>query len=217
VGLVGGIGAGKSVASAELARRGAFVIDADAVGHALLDQTPAREQVVQRFGESVLIASDPPRIDRKALGAIVFAHPSDLRDLEAILHPRMRRTFERAIARTVRKREAKAVVLDAALLFEAGWNDLCDVVVFVDAPRDLRLARLAASRGWAPETLEARERVQLPLDQKRSRADVVLVNDAEPGPFLESIDRFWTDLRRSTRRRFAGPRREGGVARASEP
>jgi dephospho-CoA kinase len=181
IGLVGGIGAGKSRVAALLAECGANVIDADTVGHALLDQRPVRDLVVARFGRRVLerseSGSEPVRIDRRVLGPIVFADPAALRQLEAILHPRMRRTFDRAIARTIRRGRARALVLDAAVLFEAGWNTLCDTVVFVDAPRDQRLSRLAAARGWTAETLAARESAQWPLEKKRGLADAIVVND----------------------------------------
>lgn len=195
IGLVGGMGAGKSLAASRFAELGAQVIDADAVGHALLDQSPARNAVRKRFGERVLvpaeIAGGAPRVDRRVLGGLVFAKPEALRDLEAILHPRMRRTFERAIDRAARRGEPRAVVLDAAVLFEAGWNDLCDVVVFVDAPREERLARLAAQRGWSAETVAARERAQMPLDEKRRRSDLVLLNNTDPDALRAAVDQFW--------------------------
>lgn len=195
LGLIGGIGGGKSLAAAALARRGGFVLDADAVGHALLDQRPVRERVVDRFGSGVLAPSaepdEPPHIDRRALGAIVFAQPSALCDLETMLHPIMRRTFERAIARTVRRGKARGVVLDAAILLEAGWDTLCDRVIFVDAPRERRVARAAEGRGWTESDLEGRERAQLPLDQKRQRADEVVLNDAGPEAFEAVIGRLW--------------------------
>jgi dephospho-CoA kinase len=215
VGLIGGIGAGKTRVAEDLASRGALVLDADAIGHTLLQQTPARELVLRRFGDGILDrsgaeAEGPPRIDRRALGAIVFADPAAKRDLEAILHPRMRRTFERAIARAVRLGRAKAVVLDAAVLLEAGWNELCDTVVFVDAPRERRLARLEAQRGWGAETLDARERAQWPLDQKRARADHVLINDAAPEALTAAVDTLWQTIlapsRRPQRAAAPGPR-----------
>src|SRR5262249_14571831 len=87
IGLTGTIGAGKSRVATELAGLGAFVLDADQVGHALLDQRPARAEVVARFGPSVLDSDQPDRVDRAALGRIVFADPQALRDLEAIVHP----------------------------------------------------------------------------------------------------------------------------------
>jgi len=206
LGLVGGIGAGKSLVAAELAARGASVLDADAVGHALLQQSPARDLVYARFGDEVL---DPAGlIDRAALGAIVFSHPSARGDLEAILHPRMRKTFERAIGRAQRRGDVPAVVLDAAVLYEAGWSTLCDLAAFVDAPEDQRLARVAAQRGWTAEVLAAREAAQLPLDGKRSRAGLVVRNDAGPDELREQVDALWTRLQTPPRPKSRiGPRR----------
>lgn len=197
IGLVGGIGSGKSQAAQALARRGAFVLDADAIGHALLEQTPARELILQRFGPTVLAdapmdeTTDHRPIDRKKLGRLVFAQSGARKDLEAILHPRMRRTVERAIARESRRGRHAAVVLDAAVLFEAGWDDLCDLVAFVEAPRSLRLARVAANRGWTEETLQAREASQLALDVKRGKASAVLDNSASLEQLDDQVDRFW--------------------------
>src|SRR5262249_4827432 len=163
----------KSQAAVLLSARGAFVLDADAVGHALLNQTPVREQVIDRFGPEIVSAASeadgPPLIDRKALGAIVFARPEALRELEAILHPRMRPPFERAIGREERRGQATAVILDAAILLEAGWDSLCDRVVFVEAPRTLRLERVIRDRGWSDETLSRREAAQWPSEKKRER------------------------------------------------
>jgi dephospho-CoA kinase len=188
IGLIGAIGAGKSRVAALLAGSGAFVIDADVVGHALLDQRPVRERVVAQFGARVLerpaAPDDPARVDRRALGTIVFSDPAALRRLESIVHPRMRRTFERAIARTVRRGQARAVVLDAAILFEAGWHTLCDRIVLIDAPREQRLERLAAARGWGEQTLARREAAQWPLERKRALADTVIVNDSS----IESLE-----------------------------
>jgi dephospho-CoA kinase len=203
IGLVGAIGAGKSHVAACLARKGALILDADAIGHVLLEQSPSRDRVLERFGAGILAArsdenptADPP-IDRRALGRIVFADPQSLSDLEAILHPVMRKTFERAIAREGRRERVPAVVLDAAVLYEAEWDSLCDTIVYVDASRPTRLARLAASRGWTSEVLEARERAQWPADRKKQSADFILVNEAESPADPEStalVDTLWPRL-----------------------
>jgi dephospho-CoA kinase len=199
VGLVGGIGAGKSLAAAALAERGLRVLDADAVGHALLAQRPARERVVARFGAGVLRADEEgvegsePEVDRKILGRVVFADPVARRDLEAILHPAMRKTFERAIARAARA-GLPGVVLDAAVLYEAGWERLCDAVLFIDAPREVRLARLVAARGWSAEELDTREAAQAPLDSKRPRADRVLENAGAPEALREAVLAWWSSF-----------------------
>jgi dephospho-CoA kinase len=220
IGLIGEIGAGKSAVAARFAERGAFVLDADAVGHALLTQRPVRDLIIKRFGPGIFRSeTEPdasPEIDRRALGAIVFNDPAALRDLEAILHPRMRRTFERAIARTVRRGRASAVVLDAAILLEKGWDALCDRVVFVEAPRDQRLARLAAQRGWTEETLQARERVQWPADEKRRKADAVVVNAGDLDSLTADVDRLReTILKPPPRTPRPGPDGPRGQASAS--
>lgn len=192
IGLVGGIGSGKSAAARAFEACDAFVIDADAVGHALLDQTPARERVEERFGRDLIVPGegpdDPPRVDRKALAAIVFQDKNALRDLEAILHPAMRHTFTKAIARAVRRGRHASVVLDAAILYEAEWDGLCDLVVFVEAPDEVRLARLEASRGWTAETLTDRERAQWKVNRKRDKAGYVLNNDAGPAELAERVE-----------------------------
>jgi dephospho-CoA kinase len=181
------------------------VIDADAVGHQLLKEPSIQDQVVSRFGSKVLtqksIGSEPGvaesaaaavgEIDRRALGAIVFADPEALRSLEAILHPAMRRRIEETIAAEERRGEVRAIVLDAAILLEAGWNTLCDRILFVDAPRDQRLARLIGQRGWTAETLEARERAQWDLERKRRQADLIIVNDSTPERLETQMDRLW--------------------------
>ncbi len=221
-GLVGGIGAGKSAVAARLEELGAHVIDADKVGHALLEQRPVREAVIERFGYAIVDRSTPDvafhTIDRKALGAIVFSDPVALRALEAILHPLMRRTFEKAIDRTIRKAQARAIVLDAAILYEAGWDSLCDKVIFIDAPRPERLARLAATRGWDEAALAAREQRQGPLDGKKARADLVIVNDGDMAALRSAIGREWNPLQaKSSAKPRPSPFLEDAPKHASRP
>ncbi len=230
LGLIGGIGAGKSRVAALLADRGAVVLDADAVGHEVLKEQAVRGEVLARFGERIVDRSGlqgpegtsdgPPPVDRRALGAIVFNDPAALRDLETVVHPPMRRTFEREIDRAVREGRRGAVVLDAAILLEKGWNSLCDRVVYVDAPHDQRLARLAAQRGWTEQTLSARERAQWPSEEKKRRADLIVVNDAGPDALEAAVDHLWETLLTSPARPVlslstgqAGPRDLGPAAR----
>jgi dephospho-CoA kinase len=208
IGLIGGIGSGKSSAAARFAELGAFVIDADKVGHALLTQRHVRELLVERFGPGILepnlhqetsgfaVDSPPalPAIDRQALGRIVFEDASARKALEGILHPRMQQTFAKAIARTIRAGKAKAVVLDAAILREAGWDALCDRVVFIESPRDLRLARIASQRGWNEEILSSRENAQRPPEEKRASADLVVANINGLDALTAEIERAWLSI-----------------------
>ena len=201
IGLTGGIGGGKSSVAALLKERGALVIDADAVGHELLSDPRVQSQIAERFGRGVFSRNgaargEPSSVDRKALGAIVFADRRALADLEAILHPKMRERFQRLI-----DQEASAdsdgrrrVVLDAAILLEAGWDDLCDWIVYVDAPRDERMRRVDRERGWSQCAFEAREAAQWPCDRKRQRADFIIANDAGVDGLTQQVERLETRL-----------------------
>ena len=171
------------------------MIDADAVGHELLEEPVIRDRVVARFGPGVLEASaagEPPggRISRRALGGIVFRAAAALRDLEAILHPAMRERFLGTIGRLVGDGSRPCIVLDAAVLLEARWDDLCDRIACVDAPRAVRLERVLASRGWSEEALAARERAQMPVDQKRRRADWIIDNEGGLAQLDREVDRL---------------------------
>lgn len=208
VGVVGGVGSGKSEVSKKLAALGATVIDADSVGHAMLDQGPVQEMLIRRFGTDILGPADEEgtrKIDRQALGTIVFIDEESRKALEEAMHPRMRTTFERVISRLARQVFPKpgalrlpppVVVLDAAVLYEAGWDDLCDLIIFVDAPRKDRIRRLKTQRNWDPDEMDRREAAQWPLDLKRNQADIVLKNgDAtEPAALDKEISSIWARL-----------------------
>lgn len=201
IGLIGGIGGGKSEVATLLKERGALVIDADAVGHETLKDPGVRRQVVERFGSRVLAETSganelAPAIDRKALGAIVFADPEARRDLESIVHPEMRNRFRAVITREAgaTKGAERLVVLDAAVLLEAGWDDLCDLIVYVDAPTEERIRRVRETRGWSREMFEAREQAQWPADLKRRRADVIINNDAGVESLRRSVDQIEAKL-----------------------
>ncbi len=195
VGLTGGIGSGKSEVAALLARAGCRVIDADVLGHKALEDPGVSGRLVDRFGEGILVhqaggAGSSPHVDRKALGAIVFADAVARRDLESVVHPLMRTRFIESITREAARSDPRPIVLDAAILLEAGWDDLCDLVVFVDSPRDVRVRRVAAQRGWPAGVFEARERAQWPCDKKRRRAGMVITNDGEIDALQPEVDRL---------------------------
>jgi dephospho-CoA kinase len=175
VGLVGGVGSGKSAIAAECLAQGCGLIDADKLGHDMLTRPDIRDAIVRTFGEQVLAPDGS--IDRKALGGIVFDSPRGMDALNAIMHPPMGREMVRMVE-VLRQKDVRAIVVDAAVLFEAGWDAFCDTVVFVDAPEDVRLARVREARGWDAGELARRENAQIPLDKKRQLCDHVLVNHA---------------------------------------
>lgn len=187
IGVVGGIGAGKSTAAAALARRGGVVVDADALGHRL-ELPEVKERLVGRWGPRVLRPDGTA--DRRTIAGIVFADPAERRALEGLVFPHIRRLAEGRIAAANADPAARFVVLDAAVLLEAGWDGVCDKLVYVDAPRAVRLARLAARSGWAEPEVAAREAAQLAEAEKRGRADAVLVNDGPPDRLDAQIDQM---------------------------
>jgi dephospho-CoA kinase len=172
IGLIGGMGSGKSRVAAEFERHGACVISGDQLGHEALRQPEVRSQVVGLWGADVLDADG--QVDRRRLGAVVFADRQQRRALERLVHPWIERRFREVV--TALAPACPLVVLDAAILLEAGWNEMCDRIVYVHAPRPLRLQRLAEQRGWSPKEVEAREQAQLSLTAKVSRADAAVDN-----------------------------------------
>jgi dephospho-CoA kinase len=164
IGIVGGVGAGKSTVAAELVRLGCELIDADAIGHELLRGPTVRREVRKRWGAGVFSADG--QVSRRALAAAVFGRRRELAALNRIMHHRIRRRMERRIAQLRRDPSVPGVVLDAAVLLEAGWDDLCTHVLFVRAPAGLRARRVSAARGWDRRTWRAREKSQISLDTK---------------------------------------------------
>jgi dephospho-CoA kinase len=193
IGIVGGIGSGKSSVARWVASRhnDVSLINGDEIGHEVLTLAAVRDAVRERFGETVFNADS--QINRKALGQVVFGpnqdHQSALDDLERIVHPRIRETIATQIADCVAAGK-RAVLLDAAVLFEAGWNDLCHAVVYIDVPREQRFARLREIRGWDDAETERRESSQASLESKRSRSQFVVDNSGSvesAGHQLEAI------------------------------
>jgi dephospho-CoA kinase len=185
LGLIGAIGAGKSTVAKLLAARGGAVVDADTLGHDALDQPEIRERVVGLWGN---VLKPDGRVDRRKVAAIVFASPDERRKLENLVFPYIRRRCEDAIQIASNDVQTKFVVLDAAVMLEAGWVGVCDWMLYVDAPRELRLRRLAERSGWTASDLDGREAAQMPADEKRRHADAVLMNDGT----LNDLDRDLT-------------------------
>jgi dephospho-CoA kinase len=195
VGLIGGIGSGKSLVASCFARLGARVIDADALGHEALRQPEIRDRIVQRWGQGIL--NDAGEIARRKLAAIVFADAAERQALERLVFPWIERRIREELHRARRDPQVRVAVLDAAILLETGWDRHCDVIVFVDAPLEQRLERLTTKRGWTIKEVEARENAQLPIPEKRSRADVVVGNDASPDQTCIQVERLWAQWQRS--------------------
>jgi dephospho-CoA kinase len=195
IGLVGGIGSGKSLVARQMAGLGCGVIDADQLARAALEQDPAiRTKLVQWWGPKVLKADG--QIDRAAVGRIVFDQPHERRRLEDLLHPMVYAGRQRLRARFESDPSILAIVEDTPLLMEKGLDRQCDVIIFVSAPTPQRLQRLALSRGWTAEELARREKTQLPLDIKARRADYVVENSAGEDECLRHVRRVLSQILR---------------------
>jgi dephospho-CoA kinase len=177
IGLTGGVGAGKSEVAHLLARHGFTVIDSDKEAKEALDRPVVREQLVEWWGPRVLTPDG--RIDRRAVAQIIFSDDSQRTRLEQLVHPLVKATRAALIDRAARE-GSRGVVIDAPLLLEAGSDAECDLIIFVDAPRDQRISRVQTTRNWDQAELTRRENAQLPLEAKRRRSDEVIVNDSSP-------------------------------------
>lgn len=175
IGLVGGVGAGKSAVARVLGEMGYLVIDADRDAKAALDRPEVVGTLVGWWGKGVL--KEDGRVDRARVAEIVFSDAKERAKLEGLIHPLVK--SERAgLLRRAAEEGRPGAVIDAPLLFEAGSDAECDAVIFVDAPRHVRAERVQRTRGWSVEELERREKAQVSLEEKRRRSDAVVVNDA---------------------------------------
>lgn len=172
IGLVGGIGAGKSAVAAAWRQAGCEVSDSDRLAREAFDDPTIARAIRERWGGTIL--DETGGLDRRAIGRLVFADEAQRRWLESIVHPFIEQARRAAFAAA--PASTKAFVIDAPLLLEAGLDRICDAIVFVDAPHDDRLARVARSRGWDAAELARREAAQWPLDRKRAKAHHVLRN-----------------------------------------
>ncbi len=197
IGLVGGIGSGKSAAAGAFEKLGCVVSDSDRAVREVLLRPEVRDELVGWWGEGIL--DDQRRVDRRKVADLVFREPFERRRLEALVHPLVRQSREELIARA-RASGAAGVIVDAPLLFEAGVDAECDAVVFVEAPRSVRLGRVR-SRGWDEAELDRREKAQMPLDEKRRRSDHVLLNEGTLEELESRVAKVLAAVRKNCRHR----------------
>jgi len=190
LGLVGGIGSGKSALAVWVSKHAAIpVLDGDKIGHQALCDSDIAKQILDHFPQARLDTdttspSSPPHthlnINRAVLAGIVFGSDPEAvsarSTLESILHPQIRRSLEQQISEHQQAGDCEAILVDAAVLFEAGWDDLCHRVVFIDVPADERVKRVTTTRGWTANDLASREASQWSLDRKRAACHASLLN-----------------------------------------
>jgi dephospho-CoA kinase len=192
IGLVGGVASGKSLVAKMLVELGAGLLDADRTGHAVLAEDPAvQRELHARWGDAVFAPDGS--VNRRAIAQRVFASGGtaelDRRFLEDLLHHRIRRRLLQMKDQFAAEGRP-AVVLDAPILLEAGWGPMCDILLMVDVPREIRLKR-ALSRGWTEEEFNGREAAQWPVDDKRREAHFMIPNDGSAENLRQAVREFW--------------------------
>ena len=191
IGILGGIGSGKSTVARLFAEAGAVVLDADAYADELHQTPEVKEAVRNRWGDGVFGLGG---LDRAKLAGIVFDNADELDALGRIIHPKVVEHFKNQVA-GCRDSGRGMCVIDAPLLIESGLIDLCGLTVFVECDAATRTRRLAESRGWAADEIERREAHQEPLARKRDVADLVVDNGGDPAATRKSIEDIVANLK----------------------
>jgi len=194
IGLVGGVASGKSLVAGMLIELGAVHLDADRTGHVVLaEDADVRHALIGRWGDSILAPSgeiDRPAIARKVFGTNPTAS-AERHFLEGLLHPRIRERLNKIRDEAVAAGKP-AIILDAPLLLEADWGSLCDIILMIEAPHELRLKR-ALTRGWTESEFHEREAAQWPPEEKRRHADAVIPNNGTQYDLRRAVQEFWNN------------------------
>lgn len=178
LGIVGGIGSGKSAVAAEFARLGCLVIDSDRLSHEIMNRPSTVETLRQWWGAEVLAPDGRP--DRDAIARRIFASGDQKARLESYLYPLIADDRAHMMSDGFKDPAVKAIILDSPLLLENRLDRLCDAILFVETDEANRVERVRAARGWTAAELARRERWQMPLDQKRARSTFVIPNNGSP-------------------------------------
>ena len=191
--LTGGIAAGKSTAARYFATRGAKIIDADQLGHTTYEAgTAANDRLVETFGDAV--RAEDGGIDRKALGGMVFGKPEALKQLTDIVWPEIRLLAETQTQSLLKEDPSAIVILEAAVLFEAGWEDIGDATWVVITEPEVAITRAMARDGLTREAVEKRLSSQLSNTDRATRADLVIENNTLEADFLAALDAAWLGI-----------------------
>jgi len=193
IGLTGGIASGKSTVAQALGDRGAYIIDADKLGHtAYLAGSGAFDQVVAAFGTDIV--ADDGEIDRRKLGGKVFGNEAALKQLTDIVWPAIRAMAEKEIANAQRAAPERIVVLEAAVLIEADWLDLADQIWVTVVEPAVAIERACARDNLSADAVQTRLDAQLSNDERRSYADHVIDNSSDQAHLLAQVESLWATV-----------------------
>ena len=190
IGLTGGIASGKSTVAQALGDRGAYIIDADKLGHtAYLAGSGAFDQVVAAFGTDIV--ADDGEIDRRKLGSKVFGNEAALKQLTDIVWPAIRAMAEKEITEAQRAAPERIVVLEAAVLIEADWLDLADQIWVTVVEPAVAIERACARDNLSADAVQTRLDAQLSNDERRSYADHVIDNSSDQAHLFAQVESLW--------------------------
>jgi dephospho-CoA kinase len=192
IGLTGGIGTGKSTVAAFLEKQGAAILNADQIGHEVyVPGRPAFHELVEAFGREIV--GGDGNIDRKKLGGIVFGDPKQMARLNSVVHPRMKGIMREKLQDLARSGTAIAVI-EAAILFEARWDDLADEVWVTSAPPEIAAQRVAERSALSPEQVMKRIKSQMSDEKRVSRANAVIDTSGDMESTIQNARQKWDDL-----------------------
>lgn len=185
IGLVGGIGSGKTLVAQELGRLGCLVIDSDELAHRVLEDPTIKNILIQWWGGGII--NNAGQVDRQALGRIAFSNEHQISRLNALIHPEVDKMRKKIMTASARDDNIPAVVWDSPLLIENGLYEQCDAVIFVKTSLGTRLDRLCRTRHWTIEEVLRREKMQMSLDKKEKMAHYCLSNDGDVSVSLNQV------------------------------
>ncbi len=194
IGILGGIGSGKSTVAQLFADRGCALFDADRSAKKMLADEDIKERIRESFGGNVF--NDKGLIDNQKLAEFAFSTPENIAVLNNIIHPGVLAEAETFIQSCKSELNVSFIVLDVPLLLETGWEKHCDFLVFVECDEDKRLERSAKKRGLKKNNVKKREKFQISLDKKAQIADYTISNNSDLSALAEQVDKIFTSIKK---------------------
>jgi dephospho-CoA kinase len=192
VGILGGIGSGKSTVANQFANLGCAVIEADKIAHDVIEEQGIIDTISAVFGSNVV--SSDGMIDRSKLAAKVFEDAEQLEKLQTIVHPPIMEICQRLLTQYLSTPSVPAVILDIPLLLESGQDKHCNVLIFVDSPDAQRFQRAAAKKGLSEAQVKKRENFQISLDKKRQIAHYTIKNNSDLLDLTEQVVQIYSTM-----------------------
>ncbi len=192
IGITGGIGSGKSTVAKMLASLGGRVIDADTIAHRVLSYQKVKSKICKVWGKDIF--NKHGEVDRNLLAKIVFSAGEQIDELNKIVHPVVIDEIKGQIEEIERGGNVRAIVIDAALLVESNLANICDIILFVDATKQVRQGRVKDERKWGSVELTRRERFQQSTTLKKKTADYVINNNLSKEYTINQVTTFWRNF-----------------------